>query len=318
VHLNPSNDETPHGHWPLGATNNSFDAPLGIHLMHLHTTHRARNRRGVAAGEWTAMIVVFILGTGLGLWATGGLDMPQARASLIDIAQRTGVDLQPFLGTISNPVGADLRQVVATSQDGEIATATEEKEALDEPPVDASALRSLVAAAHESSNNDETRSPKRNKQAKRKTVTKGDSADGAATLAYWNGLNAIMSQEVGMRRTPGKVTSDNANDFVDSLASANTFAAKSIRELDTQHVDADALHLGQEIADWYEEGASLNGEATFLLNEADPNTRRGAQGKSWEKSEHAHQKRCEEINRHGAALRKKLSQKYGLDFPELK
>lgn len=264
------------------------------------------------------MIVVFILGTGLGLWATGGLEMPQARASIIDFAQRTGVDLEPYFGKISNPVGADLRQVVATTEDGEIATAAEEKEALDEPPVDASALRSLVAAAHESSNNDETKSTKQNKQTKRKTMTKGDSAEGAATLAYWNGLNAIMSQELGMRRTPGKVTSDNANDFVDSLASANTFAAKSIRELDTQHVDPEATKLGGEIASWYDEGAALNGEATYLLNEADPNTRRGAQGKSWEKNEHAHHKRCEEINRQGAALRKKLSQKYKLDFPELK
>lgn len=283
--------------------------------MLLHTQRRARNRRGMAAGEWIALIVVFVLGTGIGLWATGGFDSPQARASLIDFAQRSGLNLEPYLGTITNPVGTDLRQVVGATEHGDNASASVEPTATNGPPVDAASLRRLVAAANEEAPHEDSAQPtKKTKKSSKKKST----ATGARTLAYWNGLNSIMSEEFGMRRTPGKLTADNANGFVDSLASANNFAAKSIRELDTKNVDAEVLALGDEIAGWYEEGAALNGEATYLLNEADPNQRRGAEGKAWEKNEKTHQKRCEEINRRGDALRGKMSKKYALDFPDLK
>jgi hypothetical protein len=235
--------------------------------MLLHTTHRARNRRGVAAGEWTAMIVVFVLGAALGLWATGGLDMPQARASLLDFAQRSGVNLQPILGTVSNPVGAELRQLVANSQNGEDSTATELPATAEGSAANVTALARLVATAHEAASDEDTvESPKKNKRtAKKQRAAAGNAGEGTATLAYWNGLNSIMNQELSMRNTPTKVTADNANGFVESLASADQFAAKSIRELDTKNVDPEVVSLSGELAGWYEEGASLNGEATCLV-----------------------------------------------------
>ncbi|MBX3415265.1 MAG: hypothetical protein KF708_21450 [Pirellulales bacterium] len=278
--------------------------------------YRARERRGLAAGEWIAMVAVFIVGTGLGLWATGGLEMPQARAALIDLAQRSGVNVEPYIGQINNPVGAQLRQVVASTSDPQAEIDAEDAAAESQPPLDAAALRQLVADAGETAQQDAAPAPTKKKKAKQPRSAKAN--EGAATLQYWNQLNSIMTQEEGLRNTPGKVTAENANGFVNSLAAANTFAAQEIRGLSTKNVDPQVVALGGEIAAWYEAGAANNGEATYLLNEADADTRRGGRGKSYEKSEHEHRKQCEEINRKGDALRDKMSKKYGLDFPDLK
>jgi len=283
--------------------------------------HRARNRRGLAAGEWIAMIAVFIVGTGLGLWATGGLEMPQARAALLDFAQRSGVNLEPYVGKINNPVGADLRHVVASTSDPQAEINAEDATAEAEPLLNAAALRQLVADADQSADSAADKSPAKQtkkKKSKKNSSVGNKSGEGAATLAYWNHLNSIMTQEEAMRNTPSKVTAENANGFVNSLAAANSFAAKEIRGLDTQKVDPEVRTLGGQIADWYAAGAAINGEASSLMNEADAESRRGGRGKSYEKSEHEHRKQVEAINRQGDALRGKMSKKYGLDFPDLK
>jgi hypothetical protein len=281
-------------------------------------SHRAR-RRGLAAGEWVAMIAVFIVGTGLGLWFTGGFEMPQARTALLDFAQRSGVNLEPYFGQLNNPVGADLRQVVASTSDPQVEINAEDAAAESKPPLNTAALRQLVAQADDATQDEGDQTPPKKKKKSKKPRTTASKADeGATTLAYWNNLNSIMTQEEGMRNTPGKVTAENASGFVNSLAAANTFAANEIRGLDTKNVDPEVRALGGEIADWYAAGAAINGESSSLLNEADAESRRGGRGKSYEKSEHEHRQQVEAINREGDTLRGKMSKKYGLDFPDLK
>ncbi|MCA9110998.1 MAG: hypothetical protein KDA52_13690, partial [Planctomycetaceae bacterium] len=70
---------------------------------------------------------------------------------------------------------------------------------------------------------------------------------GAATLTYWNQLNAIILQEGAMRAAPsGGVTASNAGAFLDARVQAGDFAATSLRELETDSVDRQALALGED------------------------------------------------------------------------
>jgi len=73
----------------------------------------------------------------------------------------------------------------------------------------------------------------------------------------------------------------------------------------------------QRLIDWYEEGAEINQNALHLLTAADQETRQGSEGRSWRGSEKAHYQTVQRLNQNGRELREQMSQRYGLDFPEL-
>lgn len=145
------------------------------------------------------------------------------------------------------------------------------------------------------------------------------SSNGPQTLAYWNAMNNVMAEEETMRATPaGGLTKENAADFIARRGEAGNYAATELRGLDRAGVDPDVIALGTDIATWYERGTQLNDRASYLMNQASDDTRRGQTGKSWGDSEKSHNASVADINRRGDALRVKMSQKYGLKFPDLR
>jgi len=140
---------------------------------------------------------------------------------------------------------------------------------------------------------------------------------GERTLTYWNELNAILSREVTMRNTPAKLTVGKALSFISGRQNAYKYAAGAIRALNAQGVDRDVVSIGGEIADWYEQGQAIGGQAESLIRAGNPASRRGPQGQQWRTAEERHREKCIEINRRGASLRKKMAAKYGRPFPEL-
>ncbi len=143
------------------------------------------------------------------------------------------------------------------------------------------------------------------------------SSAGQATLGYWNALNDIIARESAMRAPPANVTAANASEFVQARLKAGHFASEAIGALDAGGVDAEALRLGRELTAWYREEVTLNERATSLLGSASAAAREGGAGNSWRSGEEQHRRKCDEINRHGAALRARLAHKYGLAFPPL-
>ena len=66
---------------------------------------------------------------------------------------------------------------------------------------------------------------------------------GEKTLAYWNGMNAIMEHEAALRAAPPKIAADNALSFVSGETAAYQYAADAIRKLNRAGVDADVISL---------------------------------------------------------------------------
>ena len=56
---------------------------------------------------------------------------------------------------------------------------------------------------------------------------------------------------------------------------------------------------------------------SFLLNDADEDTRRGHAGTSWGESEKQHHKSVDSLNRRGDELRDQMIERYGIEFPDL-
>ena len=109
-----------------------------------------------------------------------------------------------------------------------------------------------------------------------------------------------------MRAPPANVTAANAGEFVQARLKAGRFASEALGALDAGGVDAEALQLGRELMAWYREEVTLNERATSLLGSASAADRKGAAGNSWRSGEEQHRRKCDEINRHGAALRAHL------------
>jgi hypothetical protein len=140
---------------------------------------------------------------------------------------------------------------------------------------------------------------------------------GEKTLAYWNGMNAIMEHEGAMRAAPPKITADNALSFVSGETAAYQHAADAIRKLNREGVDADVISLAREIVAWYNQGIANTHAAESLLQSADIASRQGQPGQDWQSAEKQHREQCLQINLRGEQLRESLSRKYGVAFPKL-
>ncbi len=141
---------------------------------------------------------------------------------------------------------------------------------------------------------------------------------GAATLAYWNQLNAIILQEAALRAAPaGGVTATNAAGFLDARIQAGQFAVDSIRQLDTTGVDSRVVKLGEQLADWYDEGRRVAQSGKQLLTTASVQDRQGSAGKGYQAAERNHSQSVNKINAEGEQTRQAMSRKYRLNFPPL-
>ena len=142
---------------------------------------------------------------------------------------------------------------------------------------------------------------------------------GRRTLEFWNQLNKIMEREESMRRVPiGGLTKANAGNFMQRRDKAGRYAVAAFDKMNTASVDPEALEIGQEIRQWYAQGVELNRQGTQLHRSANKQQRQGATGQSWADASKHHNQSVAEINRRGDRLREKLSEKYGLAFPDLR
>lgn len=144
-------------------------------------------------------------------------------------------------------------------------------------------------------------------------------ATGPATLTHWNAINAVIEQEEKMRAPPSEgLSASNAGDFTDRRIAAGEFAASGIRTLPKAAVDADLLAFAEKLAAWYSKGVEINKKGKFLLEKADAKTRKGPQGKEWQKQDKEHQQSVGALNAQGEQLRTKLAARHRLTFPPLK
>jgi hypothetical protein len=143
------------------------------------------------------------------------------------------------------------------------------------------------------------------------------SATGEQTLAYWNGMNAVMEHEAAMRAAPPQINAGNALSFVNGETSAYQYAVDAIRKLNRDAVDPDVISLAREIVAWYRQGITNSQIAQSLLQSSDVASRQGQPGQDWQTAEKQHREQCSQINCHGEQLRESLSRKYGITFPKL-
>jgi len=133
------------------------------------------------------------------------------------------------------------------------------------------------------------------------------------TLAYWNALNLIMVKEVAMR-TAQASSRDAA---ADRQITAARFAASSVRKLDPRGVDLSALELGNQIAQWYDEGIRVRQQGQYLHRVAGNTAQVGEMRARWREADRRHNAQAEAISRQGNLVRSALRRRYGLDFPPL-
>jgi hypothetical protein len=206
-------------------------------------------------------------------------------------------------------------------------TAIETKVPEPDPTADRAAAQELQILRDEMSASKSAQNvPANRRSAPNTTESKGPSrvqaaetvsSAGEQTLAYWNGMNAIMEHEAALRAAPPQITAGNALSFVSGETSAYQYAADAIRKLNREGVDPDVISLAREIVGWYRQGIANSHAAESLLQSADTASRQGQPGQDWQTAEKQHREQCLQINRHGEQLRESLSRKYGLAFPKL-
>ena len=140
---------------------------------------------------------------------------------------------------------------------------------------------------------------------------------GEKTLAYWKKMNDIILQEASMRSAPASgVNLSNAGDFVGKRVAAYSYAVSAFDKLDRSNVDARAIETATDVRNWYAKGLEISLQAQTLMN-SDSQTRRGTVGLQWRAAEMKHNGDVAAVNQRAARVQKELSDKYGLQFPEL-
>jgi hypothetical protein len=276
-------------------------------------------RRGITIPELTGVIAC----VGVGLIAGGWMFLNRTAPSDDRPALRNSTDAATSAPTLSQEE-ADLR-AIQRKIIKEIEESKAHRADNDEPAIAFDPNQKTIAHSDVRSLLGE-RKPTPHGAAKtssKKTQSRGANAaigsNGPQTLAFWNAMNNVMAEEETMRATPaGGLTKENAADFIARRGQAGNYAATELRGLDRAGVDPEVVALGTDIAAWYERGTKLNDRASYLVNQASDETRRGQTGKSWGDSEKSHNASVAEINRRGDALRVKMSHKYGLKFPDLR
>ena len=143
------------------------------------------------------------------------------------------------------------------------------------------------------------------------------SGNAERTLAFWNGMNDVIRREASMRSTPSSgVNMSNAGDFVGKRVDAYSYAVSAFDKLDREGVDEKAIRTAREVRGWYAKGLEISLQAQTLMN-SDSQTRRGTAGLQWRAAEMKHNADVAAVNQQAAAVRKVLTEKYGVDFPEL-
>lgn len=264
-------------------------------------------RRGSAGLKVLGCWVLFIGGTLAGLMAMG--HHPEELLDAL-LSKTTGVVLDEMAARGMIPKAPEGQDISAMDVDTQIA-AIREQYGL---PAQSSQQQGHAVQAASDSGHTATPLP-RSKKSRKKQVQSND--EGQATLAYWNRVNDIIAREAEMRTAPSDITAANAEGFVAARLRAFRYAATALGGLKARNVDPEVASHVQHLIVWYEEGAELNQHATHLLNDASDEERKGSEGRSWQDAEKDHYESVQRLNQRGQALRKRMTQRYGIDFPAL-
>jgi hypothetical protein len=146
---------------------------------------------------------------------------------------------------------------------------------------------------------------------------KADADDAAkqATIEYWTKLREVVrSQALLQVEAETAATAGNATKVAAIKARISRFSASGIRALPTANVDPLAVKLGQELADWYEQGASLYDQAVQVWESPG----RGQSGQQitqeWERTQVQHANEGRLMMERIAAVRDSLTRRFGEGF----
>jgi hypothetical protein len=152
-------------------------------------------------------------------------------------------------------------------------------------------------------------------EASKSATANADDAAKQATIEYWTKLTEVVrSQALLQVETETAATAGNATKVAELKARISRFSASGIRALPTANVDPTAVKLGQELADWYEQGASLYDQAVQVWESPG----RGQSGQQitqeWERTQVQHANEGRLMMERIAAVRDSLMRRFGEGF----
>ena len=152
------------------------------------------------------------------------------------------------------------------------------------------------------------------------TATSADATSRAkqASLDYWNRLYDVVHRQATLQiDAESAATEGNATKVAALKGRISRFSASAIRALPTTDVDDAAAKLGQELANWYENGANLYDKAVQVWE----SPARGQAGdqltQDWEKTQVQHQNEGRLMTDRATAVRDSLTRRFGEGFPPL-
>jgi hypothetical protein len=139
-----------------------------------------------------------------------------------------------------------------------------------------------------------------------------------ASLDYWTRLFDVVHSHAALQVDAESAASEgNATKVAALKGRISRFSASAIRALPTAEVDATATKLGQELADWYENGANLYDKAVQVWE----SPARGQAGdqltQDWEKTQVQHQNEGRLMTDRATAVRDSLTRRFGEGFAPL-
>lgn len=138
------------------------------------------------------------------------------------------------------------------------------------------------------------------------------------SLAYWNRLNDIVRDETALQNdSESAATQSNATQVAALKSRIFKFAASAIQTIPTDGVDPSEVEFGNQLAQWYDRGGDLYGEAVKIWE----SPARGQAGQpmtqDWEQSQAQHRNEGRLMAERGAAVRDSLVRRFGDSFQAL-
>jgi hypothetical protein len=151
-------------------------------------------------------------------------------------------------------------------------------------------------------------------------ATAAESRPGAKelSLAYWNRLNDIVRDETELQHdSESAATQSNATQVAALKSRVCKFAASAIQAIPTVGVDPSAVEFGNQLAEWYDRGGDLYGEAVKIWESPTRGQTGQPMTQDWEQSQAQHRNEGRLMAERGAAVRDSLVRRFGDSFQAL-
>jgi hypothetical protein len=136
-----------------------------------------------------------------------------------------------------------------------------------------------------------------------------------ATLEYWSRLQIVVQNEIALQRDAESAATDgNATKVAALKGRISRLTASAIRALPIVHVDPVAVTLAKDIANWYEQGATLYDQAVAIWESSARSSGGGQLSKDWEQAQIQHRNEGRLLGDQVAAVRDSLTRRFGEGF----